>query len=101
MVNRMSVLLLLLIVIVLHSNCAATAKNIIGNHADAVPVIGIFTRKIFESDPNAKDDDLYHYVAGSYVKWLESAGARSIPIHADASTEEVIAPSANNAPSPS
>uniref|UniRef100_A0A7S2PDS4 folate gamma-glutamyl hydrolase n=1 Tax=Leptocylindrus danicus TaxID=163516 RepID=A0A7S2PDS4_9STRA len=43
------------------------------------PVIGIFTRL------DAATDE--HYIAASYVKWLESAGARSIPIHADTTNE--------------
>jgi gamma-glutamyl hydrolase len=47
------------------------------------PVIGILSQPLH---PYEKDDDEEnpHYVAASYVKWLEAGGARSIPIPYDA-----------------
>eukprot|EP00816_Leptocylindrus_hargravesii_P004754 CAMPEP_0196826720 /NCGR_PEP_ID=MMETSP1362-20130617/93771_1 /TAXON_ID=163516 /ORGANISM="Leptocylindrus danicus, Strain CCMP1856" /LENGTH=346 /DNA_ID=CAMNT_0042207307 /DNA_START=33 /DNA_END=1073 /DNA_ORIENTATION=- len=55
-----------------------TSNSAVVEAADR-PVIGIFTRL------DAATDE--HYIAASYVKWLESAGARSIPIHADTTNE--------------
>lgn len=72
-----------------------------------VPVIGVLSQLLRDPLPepvppptggrlhsdslNGWDPDLIdnQYVAASYVKWLESAGARAIPIHAESSAEEV------------
>ena len=55
-----------------------------------VPVIGVFTRN---APGNAKwippDLENSQFIPASYVKWLESAGARSIAIDADASDEQI------------
>ena len=51
-----------------------------------VPVIGIISRE--NLIPNHENDGGY-YVGASYIKWLESAGARSIAILANATDEEV------------
>lgn len=50
------------------------------------PVIGVYT------EPTSHHPKQLHYVAASYVKWLESVGARSVPIpqNADRSTIESI-----------
>lgn len=50
------------------------------------PVIGVYT------EPTNKHPNKHHYIAASYVKWLESVGARSIPIpfNADNSTIDSI-----------
>lgn len=48
------------------------------------PVVGIFS---YPHRHRGKLDETY--IAASYVKWLESAGARSIPIPWDASNELV------------
>mmetsp|Transcript_4026 Transcript_4026/g.5841 ORF Transcript_4026/g.5841 Transcript_4026/m.5841 type:complete len:348 (+) Transcript_4026:5024-6067(+) len=45
------------------------------------PVIGIFTRTV-------EDLDFQHIIGASYVKWLESAGARTIPIHSNNTSDE-------------
>jgi gamma-glutamyl hydrolase len=45
------------------------------------PVIGVL------SQPDDSDHTDFFYIAGSYAKWLEVGGARSIPIPYDASTE--------------
>ena len=45
------------------------------------PVIGVFTRYNENTEENV--------IAASYIKWLESAGARSIPIHMDTSETEL------------
>jgi len=80
--------------LIMHTTCAETnmAESVKTATEHRVPVIGIFSRKKFDLNPvpnSSAEDENYHYIAGSYVKWLESAGARSIAIHADASTEEV------------
>jgi len=51
-----------------------------GTNATERPIIGVFTRL------NRTTGE--HYIAASYVKWLESAGARAVPIHADMTSEE-------------
>lgn len=51
---------------------AAVLTGAAAGYNDA-PVIGIFAQ------PLAKDPE-YQYLAASYVKWLESAGARVVPI---------------------
>mmetsp|Transcript_2300 Transcript_2300/g.3171 ORF Transcript_2300/g.3171 Transcript_2300/m.3171 type:complete len:336 (-) Transcript_2300:829-1836(-) len=38
------------------------------------PIVGVFTRINEEGE---------HYIAASYIKWLESAGMRAIPIHSE------------------
>lgn len=44
----------------------------------AVPVVGIL------SQPKTSGNETYHYIAASYVKWIESSGAIAIPIPYDA-----------------
>lgn len=44
----------------------------------AVPVVGIL------SQPRSSGNETYHYIAASYVKWIESSGAIAIPIPYDA-----------------
>ena len=53
-----------------------------------VPVIGIISReKMPGLEPGTESD--YNYIPASYVKWLESAGARSIAIFANSTGEDV------------
>lgn len=51
-----------------------------------VPVIGIVSRENFIPGHETDGDN---YIAASYAKWLESAGARSIAIFANTTEEEV------------
>jgi len=51
-----------------------------------VPVIGIITREGTIPDYNRHFDA---YIPAGYVKWLESAGARTIAIYANATEEDV------------
>ena len=51
-------------------------------HATDRPVVGVFTRLNSETGE--------HYIAASYVKWLESAGARTLPIHSDQTSEDQL-----------
>ncbi|CAD8126009.1 unnamed protein product [Paramecium sonneborni] len=50
------------------------------------PTIGILTNP---SDLKDYDKSLYSYFPSSYVKWIEQAGARVIPIHWDSSYDEL------------
>lgn len=50
------------------------------------PVIGILSQPRFHPLTNST---MYHYIASSYVKWVESGGARSVPIPFDAPDEMV------------
>mmetsp|Transcript_62138 Transcript_62138/g.73592 ORF Transcript_62138/g.73592 Transcript_62138/m.73592 type:complete len:341 (-) Transcript_62138:131-1153(-) len=59
-----------------------TATSIDHDEITERPVIGIVTR--------INDDNTEEYIAASYVKWLESLGARSIPVPLLASNETVI-----------
>mmetsp|Transcript_11220 Transcript_11220/g.20788 ORF Transcript_11220/g.20788 Transcript_11220/m.20788 type:complete len:321 (+) Transcript_11220:32-994(+) len=51
------------------------------------PIIGIFTQPSTSSDPNCEGNCLY--LAASYVKQMESAGARVVPINYYADKEEL------------
>ena len=51
-----------------------------------VPVIGLVSRENWIPEHMSDGD---HYIAASYIKWLESAGARSIAIFANTTDEEV------------
>jgi len=48
------------------------------------PLVGILSQPMQNGDENS------YYIAASYVKWLESAGARSIPIPYDANKNLVL-----------
>lgn len=58
-------------------------------HENPTPVIGVFT---IPSDYAQYPEDQYSYFAASYVKFLESGGARVVPIpyEADESVLEKI-----------
>jgi gamma-glutamyl hydrolase len=47
------------------------------------PIIGIL------SEPGDPAPEGYSYIAASYVKWVESAGARVIPIEFDLTDSEI------------
>jgi gamma-glutamyl hydrolase len=47
------------------------------------PIIGIL------SQPGDPAPEGYSYIAASYVKWVESAGARVIPIEFDLTDSEI------------
>lgn len=56
------------------------------------PIIGIFTQptgreesRLAAGESNTEDS----YIAASYVKFIESAGARAVPVHYDASEDEL------------
>ena len=51
-----------------------------------VPVIGVVSRE--NMIPNHENDGV-SYIAASYIKWLESVGARSIAIFANATDEDI------------
>uniref|UniRef100_A0A7S2JXH7 folate gamma-glutamyl hydrolase n=1 Tax=Leptocylindrus danicus TaxID=163516 RepID=A0A7S2JXH7_9STRA len=61
------------------------------DHENNVPVIGVFTRKIGRTATHWVPPDWYHMqvIPASYIKWLESAGARSIAIDSDATEEQI------------
>jgi hypothetical protein len=61
----------------------ATASEQLNNY----PIIGIFTQPSSSSDPNCGGDCLY--LAASYVKQMESAGARVVPINYYAEKDEL------------
>lgn len=47
-------------------------------------IIGIFQQPSFSSNPACGGN--CEYIAGSYVKWIESAGGRVVPLPYNAST---------------
>ena len=59
-------------------------------HATDSPIIGILTLPCDVTPKNCEDDKKAStYLPASYVKWLESGGARVVPILADDSFENV------------
>lgn len=54
------------------------------NDANLRPIIGIL------SQPGEPAPDGQSYIAASYVKWLESAGARVVPILYDMTKEQIL-----------
>ena len=53
---------------------AALSSGAAGQAPEARPVIGILTH------PSSNETRGHSYIAASYVKWLESGGARVVPI---------------------
>ncbi|XP_055074035.2 gamma-glutamyl hydrolase isoform X2 [Misgurnus anguillicaudatus] len=51
------------------------------------PIIGILAQENWEGDPNAQGSS---YIQASFVKHLESAGARVVPIHINQTKEEYV-----------
>ncbi|CAN9506063.1 unnamed protein product [Ophioblennius macclurei] len=47
------------------------------------PVVGVLSQAVYPPDPNRTD-----YIAASYVKFLEAAGARVVPVRINLSAEE-------------
>jgi len=68
--NRLWMILILVI--------SSVMKTSVG---EVVPVVGVLSQPRFK---NATGEVAEYYIAASYIKWLESAGARSIPIPYDA-----------------
>ena len=60
--------------------CISITQKIVSGY-NSRPVVGILSQPL--------DGENSYYIAASYVKWLESAGARSIPIPYDADQELV------------
>ncbi|KAI5607551.1 hypothetical protein C0J50_1862 [Silurus asotus] len=56
-----------------------------GVYSNDRPVIGVLAQENLESDHDAKGSS---YIAASYVKFLESAGARVVPIRINETEEE-------------
>mmetsp|Transcript_21352 Transcript_21352/g.32545 ORF Transcript_21352/g.32545 Transcript_21352/m.32545 type:complete len:366 (-) Transcript_21352:50-1147(-) len=77
------VLLILHLLLLVHTTSADRENN--------VPVIGVFTREMGETATHWLPPDWYHMqvIPTSYIKWLESVGARSIAIDADSSEEQI------------
>ena len=63
----------------------ALAGTLAGTAAAARPIVGILSQ---ETEAGA---DGGSYIAASYVKWLESAGARVVPVHYESSAAELAA----------
>jgi gamma-glutamyl hydrolase len=59
-------------------------------HAHDRPIIGIFTApSLSEARATSDDNPAHNYLAASYVKWIEQAGGRVVPIPYKASTREL------------
>lgn len=58
-----------------------------GASANNFPIVGVFTQPTSNKDPACGGDCLY--LAASYVKYIESAGARVVPINYYAHPEEL------------
>ncbi|XP_066527797.1 zgc:171566 [Hoplias malabaricus] len=56
-----------------------------GVHLNHRPIIGVLAQEKLEDDPHAQGSS---YIAASYVKYLESAGARVVPIRINDTEEE-------------
>mmetsp|Transcript_85631 Transcript_85631/g.266272 ORF Transcript_85631/g.266272 Transcript_85631/m.266272 type:complete len:352 (-) Transcript_85631:6-1061(-) len=57
------------------------------NGVNTRPVVGIYSAPLYETAPECEHG--CDYVAASYVKWLESAGAESLPIPYGSTEEQV------------
>ncbi|XP_062842654.1 zgc:171566 [Trichomycterus rosablanca] len=56
-----------------------------GGHLNYRPIIGVLAQENLDSDVNAQGSS---YIPASYVKYLESAGARVVPIRINQTEEE-------------
>ncbi|XP_060766751.1 zgc:171566 [Neoarius graeffei] len=65
--------------------CGFPAPASCGVYLNYRPVIGVLAQENLESDHQAKGAS---YIAASYVKYLESAGARVVPIRINETEEE-------------
>src|SRR3989454_7027209 len=67
----------------LFGTCNCSSGDFVNNR----PIIGILSQEYHSSDGNHVKDGIdgvtYSYIAASYVKYLESGGARVVPIHID------------------
>ena len=55
------------------------------------PIVGVLTQPLNTEVGNSSAPSNLTYIAASYVKFLESAGARVVPVHFDASDSELDA----------
>jgi gamma-glutamyl hydrolase len=70
--------------ILLATVASALAADAINNR----PIVGILTQPLNTEIGNSSKTNIT-YIAASYVKFVESAGARVVPIHFDASESEI------------
>lgn len=70
---------------VLRKGVLVTAATVLVSFQDtSSPVIGILSQPLHSIQNDTNNNKNPHYIAASYVKWLEAGGARSIPIPYDA-----------------
>lgn len=75
--------------LILTNNVGDGSNPVEGIVHDDRPIIGILSQKITEKfTPNVTDDSTY--IAASYVKWLEGAGAQVIPILSTYSKKKIL-----------
>jgi gamma-glutamyl hydrolase len=71
----------------LHKSLVAAAVLSTAAALNTFPVVGVFTQPTSNIDPACGGDCLY--LAASYVKYIESAGARVVPINYYSTSEEL------------
>lgn len=62
-----------------------------GSNCNFRPVIGIYSAPLYETTASCNVSGKCDYVAASYVKWLEHAGAEAVPIRYNSTDEEIEA----------
>jgi gamma-glutamyl hydrolase len=65
------------------------ATSTLGQEVNTRPIIGILTQPLGTEISNGTSATNITYIAASYVKFLESAGARVVPIHYDSTRAEL------------
>ncbi|GAV04304.1 hypothetical protein RvY_14606 [Ramazzottius varieornatus] len=63
----------------------STIKDANANGVNTRPIIGIVTERLYAPSPDGSNhtDTKSSFIAASYVKWIESGGARVVPILMD------------------
>ena len=70
---------------------AAASGRVTAGDVNVRPVVGIYAAPFHHSSTGCSGSKGCDYVAASYVKWLESAGARSLPILYDSTSADIDA----------
>ncbi|XP_063062662.1 gamma-glutamyl hydrolase-like isoform X2 [Engraulis encrasicolus] len=78
----MSLLQLLLFCFFIHDTSAASITRISNKRNDR-PIIGVLAQEVYKPQPKQNS-----YIAASYVKFLEAAGARVVPVMVNQTEEE-------------
>lgn len=77
--------ILIALLVSLAVTCALNPPN---SRYQYQPVIGIFTQPSNDLNQTIYPSDKYQYISSSYVKWLQTSGAKVVPVPYDLSDSD-------------